>query len=322
MFPPYSEPHARRGAARPTRGLLLLFCVLSAPAVAVTLGSGCNPIFGIVSRQEGPTWCEEDAQAAPSGYCDDFDRPGTNSQEIPAVVGGTRQVSDAAASSPPNSLEIKLDAVPKGTTAASVVGNLVQFGPTGLGAAPIFTCQVDVRPSDIESLLKAGTPVGLIGVGGQATFGSKNPRPELVFLVFGPNGVEMQLLELPATNKSKPMGDPCRIAKGFQPLAAAEWETFSLEFRALDTIDAGGFTDSGLAPCLVGGDGGRAEVDGAPPKGYLVLARLGAFVQDPVVVPDLGFVDAFFAYGLTVQAESPALTVYMDNARCQLAASF
>ena len=197
--------------------VMLLALTLS---VALAVAAGCNPIFGVVSRTQGPTWCEEDAQAS-AAYCDDFDRvpASTTAMETPEAFHGALQITDAAASSPPNSLGVTSFALTDPGSGA-LVSNLVNFGNMEAPAQGIVAarCQMDVQPTELATAAKAGT-IGIAALGGATlpTGGGAGPGPpKFVFVTYDPTaGYGAQLAVVPNQGvPAVPQGTACALFQG------------------------------------------------------------------------------------------------------------
>jgi hypothetical protein len=283
-------------------------------SAAVVVAAACAPIFGIAQRSNGPTWCEEDAQATSNGYCDDFDyvTNATTMQEFPAVVNGSLAVTDAEANSAPNSFLVQSFAV--SAEAGITVGNLVSFGgmpmPSGL---PAFECQVDVAVSDLLALGEAGASVGFVGVGGQLP---ASEQPEVVVVSLGPDSTVSYSLERFPDPKKGPVevgSCPGKTQSIASLLNGRDWVTFKLFFANEDMFDGG---PSLSAACPLSADAGRVEEGGTH---YIVLPRLGLFDLPVVRLAESHFGDVpYFVYGLLLNkgGGAPAVSLHFDNARC------
>jgi hypothetical protein len=306
--------------------VMLLALTLS---VALAVAAGCNPIFGVVSRTQGPTWCEEDAQAS-AAYCDDFDRvpASTTAMETPEAFHGALQITDAAASSPPNSLGVTSFALTDPGSGA-LVSNLVNFGNMEAPAQGIVAarCQMDVQPTELATAAKAGT-IGIAALGGATlpTGGGAGPGPpKFVFVTYDPAagyGAQLAVVSnqgVPAV----PQGTACAL---FQGDIDKPWVTIEMAMRPLTKGEA----ESGTLPmCVVGltdggtvggkhHDGGADASDQDEAPKYVVLIQVGPFVS-AVLVPDEKFLgQPFFAYGISIVDASafPQVTLHIDNVAC------
>jgi hypothetical protein len=277
-------------------------------SVALAVAAGCNPLFGIVSRTQGPTWCEEDAQAG-AAYCDDFDRvpASTTAMETPETYNGKVEVTDAAASSPPNSLGVTSFALTDPDSGA-LVSNLVNFGnmATPMEALVEARCQLDVQPTELAAAAKAGT-FGIAALGGGTVpidGGAGLGPPKFIFVTYGPDGgYGAQLAVVPnAGVPAVPEGTACPL---FQGTVDKPWATIEMAMRPL----AKGEAEAGTLPMCVLGSG--------PPK-YVVLIQVGPFVG-AVLVPDEKFLgQPFFAYGISIVTGStfPQVMLHIDNVAC------
>jgi hypothetical protein len=292
----------------------IAFGVASGLTSALAIAAACNPIFGIVSRTEGPTWCEEEAQAG-SAYCDDFDREAgrATATELPQTLNGTNQITDAVASSPPNSLEVTSTAVTNDASGV-LLGNLASFGSSL--ALPV-QCRVDVRPAEIAVAARGGE-IGVAAIGGQTVKGNgSGPGPvELVYVSFGPDGARAGFAtstepNAPVTRKGTDCGP------FFLEAPEAEWATLIV------SLVPSKFLDGSIPACMIDrGDAGTkkkdagAQADATSGSTYVVLLQYDVF-QYAVVVPDPNFVgQPYFAYGISIIGASPPVTLHFDNAAC------
>ncbi len=285
----------------------LLFAVAPLPVAVVVTAAACNPLFGIVSRQAGPTWCEEDAQATVNGYCDDFDRitSQTTSQEIVSPsIGGMFEITDAEAHSLPNSFGVS-----SALTAADdggAIGHLVAFGPTSTDGIVSFSCQADVRAVELAAILSRASAVGVLGIGAQAH--DALGAPEVAVLAFGDTGeVGLGLAKLPSpTSPAQPVSGHACGAKGTPPLlgdAGADWITIELSV----TADGG---PVGLA-CPLG------DAVGPGKNPYLIRVLFNHFEIITAYVRDPGFYgQPYFVYGMFLQSGAPTTVLHFDNVRC------
>jgi hypothetical protein len=289
------------------RGVLLLLTL--APALAVGIVTACAPIFGIESRYQGATWCEQDAQFTPNGYCDDFDRvpTATTMQELVADYNGSPAITDAAASSPPNSLGLTSVAV--SGEAGVVAGHLVSFGPMLSSGLPAFKCQADLRPSEIAAIGEAGVTTTVMAVGGQVA----GAGPEVVALSITPSGdalFSLQRLASPMTPPEQVSDATC--ASIAAPELTGDWVTFELLFRPVSRFDGG------ASPCPLTEKPSKTG-KGSGAGGYEVLGRVGPFDLQAVRFSDPGFIgQPYFVYGMILVAPAPALSLHIDNVRCTL----
>jgi hypothetical protein len=297
---------------------LLCFVVVGL-ALAIALVAACAPIFGIVSRYDGPTWCQEDAQAALNGYCDDFDYvlPSTAAQEFPAHLGGSAAITDAAANSPPNSFAVTSLQM-QGTEAGLQTGNLVTFGgmPNAQGL-PTFECQADLLTSDLTSMVAT---VGVLGVGGQLSppKGQLIGPPEIVVMSVGPNsGVSFSLQKLAMPTLPPDIRDECPgSAQNAGTVFMGDWVTFKFFVTPESALDAG---DAGVPSVCELKDPDAPDAGKTAREPYIVLIRAGDFDLKPIRLSDPGFIDLpYFVYGLLHAGEGsvPATHIHVDNARC------
>jgi hypothetical protein len=314
-------------------------------AVAALLA--CNPVFKIVERFAGPTWCEQDAQAS-AAYCDDFDRTPEAPQNQGIPIHGaddTPKVTSVVWSSAPNSLEVASGAVQDG----GEVGRLITL-PSGMPGSGM-QCQVDVRVADLAAATGAGAQVGFIGLGGAdngaSSAGDAGAALKLLFLGSGPSGLQLVLerIDLGALTAD---AAPLPLLQCIVPVPGAdpqsllgppgnphEWVTLTL---ALDPAP----NDAGVleAVCTGNGDGGKGGGNGdggdggvggdagdsGPGSSALWRVTVGAvgalvpfgdlYIPYDQLAVELG-ATGLVAYGLTIQGAAPATTLHVDNVRCQ-----
>jgi hypothetical protein len=249
---------------------LILLSTLAAPALVWGLTEACAPIFGIVERYDGPTWCEADAQAMNSPYCDDFDyvTSATTNEEFPATINGAMEVTDAVAHSPPNSLF--LQAAPK-NDAGVTLGKLVSFGMPATGGLPDFECEVDFIPSELLTLTQADAAVAILAIGGQTHAGSV----AVVALQLEPDGTTAySLLEFAKPSEYKTIWTrPLHHSLFPTNDAGFGWVTLKLEFASCASLQS----DGEINPCQSAEDGGLDAGRGMPAEGG---ARDGGKDQD------------------------------------------
>jgi hypothetical protein len=288
----------------------------------------CDPIFGIVTRAAGPTWCEEDTQATVQGYCNDFDRAdgAATTSELAATVNATLAVTDKVASSPPNSLSVTSGAI--AADAGVLAGYLVSFGqPNPSSALPPFTCQVDLLTSDLVAAADAGATVGVLAVGGQSV--NCTEEPVMALISFGPSDtgprISVSLQENPGPMvPAVPLGVPVLVPLPPGAVPTGAWMTLEVAVAQNGFHDASvgggirgtlGNDDAGQPQGMCGADGGAA------PGGYVVALRIGPIDLGAVRLPDEGFVQPVVTFGEFLQGPGPPLTVHLDNVRCTLASA-
>jgi hypothetical protein len=308
------------------------FLIALAPGLAISIAAACAPIFGIQSRYDGPTWCEQDAQATNNGYCNDFDYilPSTVSQQYPANVpdGSTIDVTNAVASSLPNSLYVTSGSIP--ADGSVVVGNLVSVGAMQTPQASLapFECQADFYVKDLEAI---PTTAAIMGVGAPQAI---NEKPEILALIIEPDAggplLSYALYRFPPPPGVPTLvGKPCPSAHALGPEVVGDWVTVRLFFAPPGTVEAG---SSFPQTCKLGlgSDGDRGETgsgdEGGSPQtneDFVVLAQVGLFDLPPVRFPaakDGGFAPIpYLAYGLFLvngSATAGGFGLHVDNVRC------
>ncbi len=305
----------------------LVFLVTGVLALAIVEAAGCNPIFGIVSRTQGPTWCEQQTKTA---YCDDFDwiLPSTTAQETPQSTNGTAAITDAEANSLPNSLVVTTTEVTG--DAATLAGMLVNFGPEAQATGfPLLHCQIDLQPAELANA-SGTTKVRVAALGGQVP--EVNPSgtpaaPEFVFVTFGPKGgVSAELTTVNTGDVlGEPLGVPCSLfGAGSASMIDKPWTTLQLSLIPLTSEPAP--VDAGL-PCSVGHvpeagkdkdprDAGARESGARPPgPSYVFVVQYGPF-EDAIGVYQDFVGQPLFGYGVVIKGAAPATTLHIDNAAC------
>jgi hypothetical protein len=191
---------------------------------------------------------------------------------------------------------------------------------TSSGLGP-FTCQVDVRSSDLGFIVDAGVNAGVIGLGAQST--ATSGAPEVVVLAFVPGGaLDFALIELRSPTQDGLPADHCHKPQTLPPgnlligSNAPEWVTLELDVAPV----AG---DLGDQACVLAVDAGAPHVgrrDGGAPTlthGYAVTLKIASFELSTIYVADQGFFgQPYFLYGLFVQGPAPSIALHFDNVRC------
>ncbi len=302
-------------------------------AAGTAAGVACNPLFGIVSRTDGPTWCEEEAQAsyglATEDYCNDFDREYARAtmQETAQTYHGTSEVTDAAANSLPNSLFVSTIA---GWDSGALPGKLVNFGAPSASGLLTFQCRVDLLPSELGTASRGGS-VGVVAVGGETVTRKGARGTAFVFLSFGPGGdAVLQAATIDQVGAGPRFFGHACPAKGFGDVPAdASWRTLTIGMIPMPPGDAGSrFKDlcpvGGFLPGEDAGDFDAGRPEGGVVRGathYVVLVQLGAFsyAVDYVVEGYMFVAQPFFGYGLALGGEVHAASLHLDNAACTVA---
>jgi hypothetical protein len=277
--------------------------VCSAAGILAAIGLmalACNPVFGIVDRAAGPTYCEQDAQAG-FPYCDDFDRvpASTTANETPVNQGGTQGVTGSVANSEPNSLEVTGAPVDGGP---GFTGRLATYMPPVVGVR----CSVDVDSADLSAAFAAGGEFAILGIGAPL-----NGTPGFKILFLGGSGQDQQV-SLVTVMGAMGAGsqDACPIPLLDGGLSMVEdlgtWRTFSI--GAIPFV-----ADAGIPrpTCTVtGGDAGAAP--------WVVRVYVGPIDLGDYLVPGDDFQGlSYMAYGVVGFVGSPAVTLHVDNARCE-----
>jgi hypothetical protein len=278
-------------------GLLAAIALLAAAAAA----GACNPIFGIVDRAAGPTYCEQDAQAG-FPYCDDFDRVPASTTAIETQVnqGGNLVVTSAVSNSAPNSLEIT-GAPGQGP---AFTGRLATYASPTVGVR----CSVDVDSSDLSKAFAGGGQFALLGIGAplSGTAGFK-------ILLLGGNG-QTQRLSLATvtgtTGAGEDAGCPIPSPDGGASMieALGSWTTFSI--GAIPFEPDGGIPPP---PCTIS----DVDVDsGAQP--WIVRVNVGPIDLGNYRVSGDDLMGlSYMAYGVIAFPGSTPVTLHVDNARCE-----
>jgi hypothetical protein len=301
---------------------VIVLLAATTPGLLLGVVAACAPILGIQSRSDGPTWCQEDAQATTSAYCDDFDYvpPSTTTQEITAKLNGSLSITDTTASSPPNSLALVSPALAKGE--GILAGHLIAL-PTmggtggGTGALQPFECQADILSADILALTKSGVTIGLMGVGAQLV---SSEAPGVVVLSIGPGAIVSYSFDaLPGDTLPPNPIDVCTKKHDASRDILGDWVTVSLRFDPETAVGEGALDAASSESCTLsakghGGDAGRMDR-------YVVFTSIGAFDLPPLLLEAAAFIpQPYFVYGLLEGSGSAvqAAAFHFDNVKCEV----
>jgi hypothetical protein len=267
----------------------------------------CNPLFKIVQREQGPTFCEQAAQAQ-MVYCDDFDRVSatTVAEESAVTFGGNTQVTSAVASSLPNSLAVMSD--------GGLAGKLATL-PDGLGDGGV-QCQLDLFTADFNDAIEAGVTLGAMGLGSSMGASGGSPGLNFVFVQIGQGPGEVVLVSVGASGVGMEIPGSCPVAGPEQdggmrgiPGGLNAWTGLSYAMVPFDLPDGG-----------EGGDGGLCSLTGNPgAHPWKMQVTSGPINLGTFLVPSEQFASpTLMAYGAQVQAQVVGFTIRVDNARCRL----
>jgi hypothetical protein len=231
-------------------------------------------------------------------------------------LGGSAEITDAVASSPPNSFAVTSQET-QGAEAGIQTGNLVTFGgmPNTEGL-PTFECQADLLTSDLTSMVAT---VGVLGVGGQLSppKGQLIGPPEVVVMSVGPNSsLSFSLQKLPQPTLPPDIRHQCPGSANGATVFTGDWVTFKFFVAPESTLDAG---DAGLPSACKLTDPDSPDSGKKAREPYVVLIRAGDFDLSPIRLTDPGFIDVpYFVYGLLHSGDGgvPSAHVHVDNARC------